>query len=145
MVRVENIVRTDPNVDFIKLIAVNPLGTPVPEMKNIHTIKSDYYFSVQPALWKVKSFYKLLEGIDLNIWDLETNIQGKCRTTIKGFCYFTGEEKLRGMVHYDSKIFPYTATGIVKGKWNTAEYPWELMKLFKQYKLLPTNRERNGM
>ena len=36
--------------------------------------------------------------------------------------YYTGSEKKRGMYHWDSTIYPYFATAVVKGKWNFSDY-----------------------
>ena len=130
------------HADFLKLIAVKPLGNVV--TPNVRTIEGDYYFSVQPTLWRTSSLENLLDGTSLNIWDLESTIQKKARRLTTGFCYYKGVEQLRGLMHYDSHIFPYVATAIVKGRWNTAEYPFELKDLFREYKT-PMTRDRNGM
>ena len=37
------------------------------------------------------------------------------------------------MSHWDSKVYPYVATAIVKGKWNYSEYESELSSLHKEY------------
>ena len=49
--------------------------------------------------------------------------------------YFEGEEQLRGKAHYDSHIFPYTATAIIKGKWNNLEYSSEIKELMEMYNI----------
>ena len=51
-----------------------------------------------------------------------------------------GGEKKRGMYHYDSIVFPYICTAIVKGKWNMNEYQNELDKLFGEYNINPFER-----
>jgi len=45
------------------------------------------------------------------------------------------QEAKRGLYDYDSNIFPYIATAIVKGKWNYSEYKNELDILFDMYKI----------
>jgi len=42
-------------------------------------------------------------------------------------------ESKRGQSHYDSNIYPYFATAIVKGSWNLKEYNEELTEIFKTY------------
>lgn len=106
------------DIDMIKLIKTNCNG---------------YGFAVQPSLWKRESFLRLLDGVFLNIWELEVQIQDKFNREFNGFEYSDGNETLRGQFHYDSNIFPYTATAIVKGKWNNLEYPSELKLLFDKY------------
>jgi hypothetical protein len=57
-----------------------------------------------------------------NIWEFESSIQNFGNE----FVSILGSEKKRGIYHYDSEVFPYVATAIVKGKWNFSEYPKEL-------------------
>ena len=40
---------------------------------------------------------------------------------IKGLFHYDNEPK-RGMHHYDSSVYPYVATAIVKGKWSIDVY-----------------------
>ena len=54
----------------------------------------------------------------------------------------TDKDKKRGLFHYDSSIFPYIATAIVKGKWNYSEYKNELDILFDNYKI---NKHERGI
>ena len=51
-----------------------------------------------------------------------------------------GNEVKRGVFHCDSIVFPYIATAISKGKWNTSEYKKELNFLFKEYNINPKER-----
>jgi hypothetical protein len=39
----------------------------------------------------------------------------------------------RGAFHYDSKVWPYIATALNKGKWNLSEYKKELMEFKQEY------------
>ena len=48
--------------------------------------------------------------------------------------YFDETSSPRGG-HYDSKIFPYIATALIKGKWNTSQYGSELNEIAKEYNL----------
>jgi hypothetical protein len=49
--------------------------------------------------------------------------------------YYYNEEKKRGLNHYDSSIYPYIATALVRGKWNLSEYNFELKPLLEKYKI----------
>ncbi len=44
-----------------------------------------------------------------------------------------GDSK-RGMYHYDSSVYPYVATGVVKGKWYTSDYP-EMQAILNDYNI----------
>jgi len=89
-------------------------------------------FSIQPTLISTSYLSTILKYIPpVNIWQFE----GLIRSTDTDFMYFSGLEKPRGSYHYDSLIYPYIATAIVKGKWNTREYPIELSNMFTQYQI----------
>jgi hypothetical protein len=89
-------------------------------------------FSME-AIWKRESFVRLVTDLNYSIWELEENVQDKFRSEFIGYTYYTGEESLRGMAHFDSHIFPYIATAIIGGKWNTQEYSSELEELWEEY------------
>ena len=72
----------------------------------------------------------------MNIWEFEESIVSSGRD----FMVKVGNEKKRGIYHYDSPVFPYIATAINKGKWNMTEYYKELDLLFKEYNINPFNR-----
>tara|TARA_Y100000389_G_C17451910_1_gene515449 strand:- start:24 stop:719 length:696 start_codon:yes stop_codon:yes gene_type:complete len=121
----------DNDAMMIKLIGtIGMLDEVAPSIRNS---SGPYRFAVQPTLWKKDKFKELVEGERYNIWEMEDRIQGKFLLTGTGYTYFRGDEKLRGQSHYDSHIFPYIATAIVKGKWNNLEYSSELKSLFDEY------------
>jgi hypothetical protein len=62
----------------------------------------------------------ILDGVgNLNIWDFESAIKFSGQEYISKI----GGEKKIGLFHYESLVFPYIATAIVKGNWNFSEYP----------------------
>tara|TARA_R110001592_G_scaffold54105_1_gene165768 strand:- start:721 stop:1440 length:720 start_codon:yes stop_codon:yes gene_type:complete len=96
------------------------------------------HFSIQPTLIKKSTLLSVLERYPSNnLWELENNIHisnfhpyiEQC-TSLKG--------KQRGIYHFDSLVYPYTATAIVKGKWNFQEYP-ELRNLLDSYNIKSRN------
>jgi len=90
---------------------------------------SDDFFAVQPTIWRTKSLIKFLEESgESTIWDLELN-SGKINSSVRGFLHYDGEPARGG--HFDSCVWPYVATAIVKGKWNFREYDLELSKIDK--------------
>lgn len=121
----------DKGIDFIKFIA--SLGIEENETEKFIRTQNGYTFAIQPTLWKRNSLLSLMQKFSLSIWDLELYSQEFCRKELKGYTYFRGNEKLRGQAHFDSFIFPYTATGIDKGKWNYLEYSDELSSLLNEY------------
>ncbi len=85
---------------------------------------SRWKFSIQPSLWKRSSLIKLLESCPgLNVWEFEVRGQGAfTKLGLKGFQPLSSGSR-RGRYHFDSALYPYVATAIVKGKWNLREYP----------------------
>ena len=57
-----------------------------------------------------------------------------CLQNISGLYYYDNEKK-RGENHYDSSIYPYIATALVRGKWNITEYEEDLSGLIKNYNI----------
>ena len=74
---------------------------------------------------------KWLENYKYNDFMVQNNI--------KGLYYYNNEPK-RGSNHYDSELYPYIATALVKGKWNLSEYQKELGDLLEEYKLNVSKR-----
>ena len=94
---------------------------------------TDYPFSMQPTIWRTKDFLKIQETkIQVIPWD-EWKINGDVllKLDLTSLYHYNNESK-RGMSHYGSDVFPYIATALVKGKWNTKEYP-ELKVILKEY------------
>lgn len=99
------------------------------------------YFSQTASLWKKDDLHKMYSlcgnshiGGD-NGEQLEVLADKICK--LYGFygavCYF-GESK-RGIVHYDSNVFPYIASALVRKKWNVDEYRKELIPLLEKYEI----------
>lgn len=117
----------DNNIDFIKLIRVGDDQ----DMKKFYDnlVYSKWSkFSIQPTICKHSSFKNRISNINKNIYDLELSQ----KEYITDLMYIDNTEIKKGKYHYDSKIFPYIATAIVKGKWNYLEYANELTELVNQ-------------
>ena len=104
-----------------------------PELKKIDK-SFEYIFAIQPTIWKRDKLIELLEHSGGNsIWEFEVEAQRCCRErNILGY-YVDDGGKQRGQFHWDSKVYPYIATAVVKGKWNTKEYPSEIPEIAKEY------------
>jgi len=133
------------NIDFVKLIK-GGLTEDIPyrfRYPGLFKIPSDaqYIYANQPSVWKTSRLKEIFQyTFTPTIRDFEIKAQNSCRALdIKG-CYTHNKESQRGELHWDSSVYPYVATAIVKGKWNTSQYPQELRELFKQYKIDPSKR-----
>lgn len=123
-------------IDFIRF-CIND-GTQVKEEiagTNLRSYDGEYYFSVQPSIWNVNSLRQFMKHENKNIWDLELYSQNTCKTNYKAYTYSTLNENKKGLGHKESIIFPYIATAITKGKWNTLEYKDELTTIFNEYSI----------
>jgi hypothetical protein len=91
-------------------------------------------YSIQPTIIKVEKLLDIYSRSDGNtIWEFESNA-GRQVNKNQSYYYYNGES-LRGSAHYNSNIYPYVATAIVKGHWNMSEYGVELKLLFDEYKI----------
>ena len=119
---------------FIKLIRVGDI-----KETHLHTSLSEnpsnLLFAIQPTICKVKNLREVYANTKgETIWQFEemsteTIIDKEFLT----YYTFTEGDELRGSAHYDSAIYPYVATAVVKGKWNKAEYPEELRNIFDEH------------
>lgn len=129
----------DNKADFIKLIKAGQEPFKKSDLHN-NLVESvpQLLFSIQPTICKVsklKHIYLLTPGS--SIWDFESRVSDTCRdyNYIKCFMSSDDTENKRGLAHWDSSIFPYIATAIIKGKWNYKEYKIELDELFPKYNI----------
>ena len=99
-----------------------------------------YFYSQTAALWRTRDLEKIfLHSGEAHIAnkDYENSFEWRAtevcqRLNIQGLFCYNGEDK-RGIYHYDSAVFPYVATALVKGKWNLSEYEKELGPLLEKY------------
>ena len=140
------IMKSDSEISFIKTNKgdINSTNTHYNNRNDLMFLNPDgkYFFSQNVAIWRTRILEKIHElGPDLHIGDLRTTLQFEveanqvCRDLkLHGLYMYHGEPK-RGVYHYDSIVFPYIATAIIKGKWNIAEYSHELFPLLNHYKI----------
>jgi hypothetical protein len=115
-----------------------------PDLKHISE-HFEYIFAIQPTIWVKEKFQEVFEySKGNNIWEFEVAASQTCRDR-KIYGYYVDDGGIqRGRYHWDSKVYPYIATAVVKGKWNTKEYPKELAELFIKYNIDPKIRGTNG-
>ena len=127
--------------DVIKMVRGGKFFSRKVLKKHVHNLKSisrfsPWIFSIQPSFWSRESFIRLLNNHPgKGIWDFETAAQLTMRSPQFRSALVKEDTPRRGEAHYDSKIYPYIATAIVKGKWNTKEYRSELEELGTEYEL----------
>jgi hypothetical protein len=96
---------------------------------------SPWIFSIQPSLWNRRALLRLLEKHrGQNIWEFESGAQKSFRKMGLRGGFTTKRGKKRGQLHWDNPMYPYIATAIVKGRWNTLEYLEELQTVMRDTK-----------
>ncbi len=122
------------NYSFIRLIKSGSLREKR-IFDNLYEIESSNanIFSMQATIWRTKDYISLMEKVKDRKW-LENDKYPKemLKMGMKGLYYYDGEGK-RGENHYDSSIYPYIATALVRGKWNTSEYSNELISILSYF------------
>ena len=91
-------------------------------------------YSMQASVWLTSSLKQLYASIDADTpWDAEAagDVVMKQRR-LECSLPLDDEMPMRGRDHRDSFAFPYIATALTKGKWNS-EYRTELEPLHTQY------------
>lgn len=140
-------IKSDKTKHFVKLIrGGSQVGKDDTEHSELKVINNtfEYIFAIQPTIWKSDKLIELLsKSGGENIWKFEMAAQRTCRENkIYGFYVDDGGIK-RGSLHWDSKVYPYVATAVVKGKWNTKEYKDEITKIANEYGIEIKDRGTN--
>ena len=98
------------------------------------TFNSYPLYSMQATLWKKDKFIELYKLTKQYKWFECEAYETACRElNIEGLYHYDGENKRGG--HYDSNVYPYTATAVVRGKWNLREYSQELLPMLENCKI----------
>ena len=105
------------------------------------SLNSKWIFSIQPSFWNRLKHLNLIKHCrNYNIWELEVKSQKILKRLKIKSAFSHREGKKRGIHHFDNDIYPYIATAINKGRWNTTEYSLELNEIFNKYKIDPLLR-----
>jgi len=105
------------------------------------SLNSKWIFSIQPSFWNRLKLLDLINHCrNCNIWELEVKSQKILKRLKIKSAFSHRKGKKRGIHHFDNDIYPYIATAINKGRWNTSEYSLELNEIFNKYKIEPSLR-----
>lgn len=134
-------------IDLIKLIRASYDNQfHASKDKNLYYNPKNLLFSIQPTIVKKENIIEIYKQTSGNsIWEFENNSNNLVQSLNYSSCYYCeGNERKRGMFHWDSNVYPYIATAIVKGKWDFECYSEELTKILDEYKIDPTVRGKNA-
>lgn len=138
-----SVLENDNKISFIRLIYSGIDFTPIEYNKELIHLKEDhqYYFSTQITIWRKRDFKDLFENSKAEtIWDEPKNSIYLKNLNKIGLCVKEKGKQIGG--HFNSCVYPYIATAIVKGKWNYSEYENELNALHEEYNI---NKEIRGI
>jgi hypothetical protein len=130
------VLQNDKNVNFIRLISSGLSGKEQNYNNNFMILdnNSEYFFSTQITLWKKNSLMEMFKSSKVRyITDEPKNSLYLSNLGGIGLCTYLKSEKIGN--HFNSKIYPYTATALVKGKWNFSEYGYVLENLLNKYNI----------
>ena len=118
--------------DLIKLIRAFENLNKSSLHQNLLINPSNQLFSIQPTLHKVKTIKYIYNNVPgKNIWEFEANTSKEYLNDLISLCSFNEfVDRKRGKFHYDSSVYPYVCTAVIKGKWNFKEYKKELFEIF---------------
>lgn len=126
----------NPKYSFVRLIKSGNLGNKQ-LLPTLYEIESDNpnIFSMQPTIWRSSDFIELMGKVRSVLWYDEDSYRDKMiEMSMIGAYHFNGEKKV-GKNHHNSNVYPYTATALVKGKWNMKEYGDILTPLMVKYNI----------
>jgi len=125
-------------VSCIKLIR-SGFDTLTEEKSNNIYKSCDFLSAVhQATIWNKSHLIHILEELNpQTLRDFEVNGNASHIMKKLGYestFYFDESSPKRGG-HFDSKVFPYIATALIKSKWNTDEYFTEINQLSEDYNI----------
>jgi len=132
----ENFLNQNDKYSFVRLIKSGSNLSNNRVHNNLFEIGWDSFplYSMQPSIWKTKAFIKLYNQAQQKKWFECNEYEKACKDlNIYGLYHYDNENSRGG--HFDSSVYPYIATAIIKGKWNISEYSNELIPLLKKYKI----------
>ena len=117
---------------FVRLIKSGEVNKKISDTLYEISSNNQFVFAMQTSIWKTKDYIELLKTVREQKW-LETPryFEYMSKNNIKGLCHYDNEPK-RGGNHWDSNVYPYIATALVKGKWVMSEYENELYPILKE-------------
>lgn len=118
------------NSDKVHLIKLLRNGQTLDQFESYPYLYYNYDgFSIQPTIAKVRTLKQIFSEIQGDsIWSFEHNSMGGVnKLGYVNLMIYDGQNQ-RGSNHWDSSIYPYVATAVVKGQWN-GEYTNELQSI----------------
>lgn len=126
--------KNNPEYSFVRLIKSGSLNNNKVS-DTLYEIESENenIFSMQATIWRTSDYISWLEMVKDHKWLENHNYRDVAiKMGYKGVYHYDNEPK-RGLSHYDTNVYPYIATTLVRGRWNLSEYPTELTPILNEY------------
>jgi len=128
-------------VSYVRLIKCGDI-TQIPIKEKIYWVQTPNLqhnsitsVSFQPTLWKTEDYIKVYRNTPYTKFQEGIEFAKTMNKLNYYAAYYYNQESKRGSMHWNSSIFPYIATAIIKGKWNITEYATELGSILNQYNI----------
>lgn len=131
-----DVMETDSDIPFIRMIVSGVGNYTIPYNNKLEYIDctSEYYFSTQATVWRKDVLIEMFDKSKVqSIFNEPQNSPFLKQISSKGLYYKNMETPAGG--HFNSKVYPYVATALVKGKWNMKEYSSQLTELFQEHNI----------
>ena len=136
-----NLLETDKSVPFVRLIQ-SGLGNVTKKYNDEFAYidsENPYYFSTQISIWRKSVLKEMFNQSNVNnIRDEVQNSSFLKEINPNGIFHLKRRNQVGG--HFNSYLYPYIATAVVRTKWNYSEYENELKDLFFEYQINPFDR-----
>lgn len=119
--------KNNPEYSFVRLLKSGNLGR-TKLSDTLYEIESTnpFIFAMQATIWRTSDYIALMERVKDPKWlENEKYTKAMGEMNMKG-AYHYDNEPIRGANHYDTNVYPYIATALVRGKWIMSEYSKEL-------------------
>jgi hypothetical protein len=126
------------NCSNIRLLRCGSDSLEIKKTENIYQSCKELSAVHQSLIWKKKDFIEIILNLNpKTIRDFEFNSNASRIMNNLGYesCFYFDKDSPRrkNSQHFDSKVFPYTATSIVAGKWNVCQYSDDIERFSKEY------------
>lgn len=122
----------------IKLLRSGPDSLSFPLSHRLYQSSAELAAVHQAAIWNKNRLIQLMEACrPASVRDFERHQLASKAMSSLGMqsCFYFHEQSPSRGGHYDSLIFPYTATAVSAGKWNTMEYGPEIQAIAQEYSI----------
>jgi hypothetical protein len=123
-----------PEYSFVRLLKSGSLGSKklADDLYEIEASNSNI-FAMQATIWRSTDYQKLMNVTKESRWLETSNYRDKMiAMNMKGAYYYGGESRI-GKMHYDSRVYPYIATALVRGNWDMSEYGMKLGNILAEH------------